>query len=960
MSQQVLEILLRMKADTDKALKELGAGVEKVEKHTNGLADAFSGLSGGAFQFNQITDAAGKVISVVSAVAGGFMDLAERGGRMATVSASFDQLAGSAANANAILQAGREGTLGLVSDFDLMLSANKMLALGLPTTAEGFRTLTEGAGKLGAAVGITASEAMNRLIEGLGKGSAEMLDELSLVVRAEDAYKSYAASIGVAADQLTAKQKQLAVYEEGLRQVEEKVGKLADRQLTFADRVQQVRTQFQNFVDTLGIAIARSPVLNELLGAIAGSMQQAFGANQTEVVRTLIGAIDSLAIGLVTVARIGVEAAGTVAMGWQGARGAVNEIIANMYAAGRELISTLQDIAAVGGKLPGQVGAAFRAGADDLARFNLGMKAMEDRFAGISAGALQSAIGISKFKTDAVAGLQALEARLEAARSKVLSTGNAFTGPGGPAAGATKAAGISAEQAEKMREAFAKAVFEQRKQIEEWNEAQLADALRVAEGLKRIRQQETKDHNEELEKREKARREADEQALRDSDTMRKAMRDSLGQLADALAGGSREVGGFLGSIMQLGADAIGVFLGLENRARTTAERIAAAANAIGAATQAFNSGSFLGGAGAGAAAGAAFGPWGAAVGGVVGGLLGIFGGAKKAREEMQKLMSSFVSGQGGMNALITKAKEAGVALDAMFKAKSAAQLQQAIEGIQAQLGVWQDAQDGVREAAERYGLTIAELGPKFAQQELDKMALQLLKDYELLKVSGADMTAVIAKMGPDFAKYVQEVVKGGGTIPSSMKAIIDQLLAEGKLVDVNGQAYKTAEEAGIKYGQSQSEMFETQLEYIKRMVEAIERLAGIRPAPIRVPIEPDWGAFPGGGPGGQGPRPPKGGNLPEGAGGFIGSFPATGGAAILHNTEAVVPLSDPRAMSALGQAVASAMAPFMAPHGGGGTMVLQVGNQQFGRIVSSLARSGEISIPASAIRGQRGILLGKL
>ena len=358
-----------------------------------------------------------------------------------------------------------------------------------------------------------------------------------------------------------------------------------------------------------------------------------------------------------------------------------------------------------------------------------------------------------------------------------------------------------------------------------------------------------------------------------------------------------------------------------------------------------------------------------AVGGLIGGIKSLFGGgeAKKFREEMEKvrketekLRSDFIAAEGGIEELNRKAREAGITIDDMFSAKNADELKKAIDGIRGALDFQAEAQDRVREAAERYGIEISELGPTFAQQELDKMALQLIGDYDVLKAAQSDMVAVMAKMGPEFEKYVQEVIKAGGTVPKELQPIIEQLIAEGKLVDENGNAYKTAEEAGIKYGQSQSAMFEQQLDYIKRIAEAIERLAGIRVAPIRVPVEADYGDnFPGGGGGHVNPNKP-GGHLPEfHQGGYTGdgggAFPA-----MLNRGEHVNTTPQMQQLMQQAASMGAAMAMSMMPSGGGGGTVLMVDRNVLARTVSDVYRGGAGTIPASAIRGERGVLGGKL
>jgi TP901 family phage tail tape measure protein len=302
------------------------------------------------------------------------------------------------------------------------------------------------------------------------------------------------------------------------------------------------------------------------------------------------------------------------------------------------------------------------------------------------------------------------------------------------------------------------------------------------------------------------------------------------------------------------------------------------------AVTAYKSG-VMGGAMAGAAFGASFGPIGAGIGAVAGGLLGFLGGANKAKEEMRKLREEFLQSVGGMAALQQKAREAGVDLNDLFKAKNAKDLRKAIDNIKDGLDTWNEAQEKTNAALEEYGFTIDEMGPRMAQQRMEEMAGTLLEKWQLLHAAGVDHNAIIARMGPDFNEYVNTAIKGGQAIPESMRAIIEEMIKNKTLVDENGVAYESAEQAGIKWTTSMSDQFKMTLEAINKLVEAISKLSGINVPPIHVPVIP---TYPQGVPGqGGGPHhvPENTDPLPEFAGGGTFRGPSSGALAMLHGTE---------------------------------------------------------------------------
>jgi hypothetical protein len=273
---------------------ELG---KKSKAGTTSMADGFKevgkAIPGVGMAISAVT---ATYVAGTAAMAAATVALVARGSEVAGVSNAFQRLsAGVGQSSSEILRATREASQGMLSDFDIMANANKGLLLGLPITARDMATLSKTAISLGQAMDVGPGEAMSDLITGLGRGSAAILDNLGITVKAEDAYARYAAAIGKSVNDLTEAQKKTAIYQAATEAAGNAVAQVGGIQMTAAGATTQLQVAWQNAVDTLAMAIAKSPELIKLLqdiGAGAGGVVSAFAdwtpgitANIDELIR---------------------------------------------------------------------------------------------------------------------------------------------------------------------------------------------------------------------------------------------------------------------------------------------------------------------------------------------------------------------------------------------------------------------------------------------------------------------------------------------------------------------------------------------------------------------------------------------------------------------------------------------------------------------------------------------------
>lgn len=203
----VAELETKFTVDTSQAEKELGGFVDK---QAGVVQKGFAGL-GSVFTATLVTAVAGAVVNTG-------VELAKLSVANASVAASFNDLAASAGDsADAMLSAMRDASAGTIADYDLMLSANRAMMLGVADSAEELSRLMEIARRRGQAMGITSAKAFNDIVTGLGRGSALILDNLGIVIDTSAAYGIYAAEIGKAANQLTEVEKKQALVNAAMR-----------------------------------------------------------------------------------------------------------------------------------------------------------------------------------------------------------------------------------------------------------------------------------------------------------------------------------------------------------------------------------------------------------------------------------------------------------------------------------------------------------------------------------------------------------------------------------------------------------------------------------------------------------------------------------------------------------------------------------------------------------------------
>tara|TARA_E500000178_G_C17034633_1_gene762654 strand:- start:2866 stop:6171 length:3306 start_codon:yes stop_codon:yes gene_type:complete len=131
--------------------------------------------------------------------------------------------------------------------------------------------LAIGAGKVSKALGRDFTDSFDRLVRGVSKAEPELLDELGITLRLEEATKSYAKALGVNAKELTTYQRSQAVLAETQRQLNEQFGDFDGNQNAFV----KLQKTFEDVVNLVAEKVL--PVFEFFANIIANNIGIAIG-----------------------------------------------------------------------------------------------------------------------------------------------------------------------------------------------------------------------------------------------------------------------------------------------------------------------------------------------------------------------------------------------------------------------------------------------------------------------------------------------------------------------------------------------------------------------------------------------------------------------------------------------------------------------------------------------------------
>ena len=241
------------------ASKKVNKSLKDTEKQTKQVKKAFAslgkliGVSFGILAIRQI----GRVT----------FQLAKLGAQVDTLNSSFKLMAEKrGADSVAVMNEMSKAAGGLMSQTQLLITANRSMALGIPIDKMG--ELIEVSRKAARVLGTDVGFMVESLSVGLGRQSRLMLDNLGIILSVEEANKKYAASIGKTVKALTDQERRMAFINTGLEKAAETFSNIDLSVDSASDSLQQLETQWQRMKEGMGALIL--PVVLNITSALTG------------------------------------------------------------------------------------------------------------------------------------------------------------------------------------------------------------------------------------------------------------------------------------------------------------------------------------------------------------------------------------------------------------------------------------------------------------------------------------------------------------------------------------------------------------------------------------------------------------------------------------------------------------------------------------------------------------------
>lgn len=317
-------------ATTKKAIIEVqledkaSAGLKKLQGSTESASDKMKA------GFNKVAIAVAATTAAITGATVAIMSMATRAGKIESLSIGFERNFGDMEKA---LQSFRKSSAGMVSDFDLMQTANRAALLGVTNDVDKLAALMITARLRGREMGMDMTQAFDDIVRGIGRMSPLILDNLGIII--PDAIKesmesmteleqrqillNYAIEDGAklaaeygevnmtTAEKVDAlKSKVVNFKDEALAQLSEPLGNIIDKFSTWIDKLEvAARVMKEKTSDEIfGMQLALKDETHGLIPAVDrmklawGEMIESMGGENKTVMELMVEMVTGFAWGL--------------------------------------------------------------------------------------------------------------------------------------------------------------------------------------------------------------------------------------------------------------------------------------------------------------------------------------------------------------------------------------------------------------------------------------------------------------------------------------------------------------------------------------------------------------------------------------------------------------------------------------------------------------------------------------
>ena len=223
-------------------------------------------------------------------------------------------------------------------------------------------------------LGRDVTDSFNRLVRGATKAEPELLDELGIILRLDDASQKYATSLGINATELTTFQKQQAVTNDILTQAEEKYGRILD----IVGRSPNQYAQLQKAFDDIIMSVKE--VVDMVAGPLAKVLQETPALAVASLGVLLSGPLKALGLSFTGIAESAKESAAAQKIFYRSVRDEV-KLASKSAQDYRKDLRALANVGIADGAKAGFLTTLSRGkdlGGAELARFKSAVKAAEN------------------------------------------------------------------------------------------------------------------------------------------------------------------------------------------------------------------------------------------------------------------------------------------------------------------------------------------------------------------------------------------------------------------------------------------------------------------------------------------------------------------------------------------------------------------------------------------------------